>query len=50
MLKTGLPYNVNFKVILNEDVYHLMTTEQQKQYKNLYTKTVISNTLRFDGL
>lgn len=49
-LKPGLPYDVNFKVILNEDVYQLMTTEQQKQYKNLYTKTVISNTLRFDGL
>lgn len=49
-LKPGLPYDVNFKVVLNEDVYQLMTTEQQKQYKNLYTKTVISNTLRFGGL
>lgn len=48
-LNPELPYEVNFKIILNKNLYTLLTEKQKRQYKNLYTEVVTSNTLRFEG-
>jgi hypothetical protein len=44
-IDSKMPYEVNFKIILNQDVYHLMTSGQKATFKNLLTETVTSNTL-----
>lgn len=43
-------YEVNFKIILDQNQYKVLTQKQKRKYKNLVTGVTISNTLSLDDL
>lgn len=40
-------YSVNFKIILNKNIYKFLTAEDKKHYPNLFKGIITSNTLEF---
>lgn len=38
-------YDVNFKIILNKNLYKMLTKQDKKKYKNLFVGVISSNTL-----